>query len=1180
MIRLVRGANRGAGMRALSRLGGQTATVRVAVLRVLAPAAALVALAMAAPAHAASVTSIGKGFPYLLNESDHVVLARLVLEEGEENLTGPWSVWAEGKSTALKPLNGAEKHEEGENPRHELFIGGINGSGDLGGSSTIAFTDEGKERAVLRPVWFGPGGEPHEVAMLQESFTNKKSETFHEGGFGLGIDEAGDVAGTEGYQPESGANVTSRAVLVARGGSAVSVGGAVLPEGGSSEMLFINASGETVGGTTAPAKTEGEEPKTNWYLWPTAGSAGTPLNYDTPASLASDGTTVGERKGKFYIRLPEGTETEIAGLEKPYRVNSSHVVVGETKVSGAEHAAEWREGAVTDLNTQLPKGSGWVLERAVAINDGGDIVGVGSHEGKEEAFLLEAGLRSATVLACAPASEAGVARCTAKVSDASGGEPAKTPTGSVSFTATAGSFAEAKCELKASGTAGLAECAASYKPPSPPSGPVKLTASYAGDSEFAASSGSLTECGNGQDLELESVKWVGRHDHGLEIGHEAIVHGCDIEAGDVLRWGNDLAKETVAASELSPDGTTVTTTIPWSATSGTLSLSDGRTTVNMAEPLEVDSWRNNEGFSFSNYSQRASRNEMVDAFAEPIITPEYTLPPAYERFFLAVVGEEEKAFGRCFGIAALSAQLDDGSVAVGRFGPAATPFGLDRESVRPTIGVDWWKQFADELRTYKAGAPTTAGEIRSQLNAAFGPNGFTHPALLGFDWATTVKDASGTKEVWHGHEITAFGVRDDYPHPGEFTIYTYNSNVPIQPGEDSADGVLHDKAQTASNVVIKENGEWSDPAEHAEGVAERLEIIPVEALEQPLHLALRVGRVTTFLSPGTGVAAVTDPATGKPIDLAAGGSGTVRLHAPIEASAARASSYAGAGVGGVESIEGPAGEWKETLGGTDASPGAEWLGPSAGASLKASGPGFASSDFNSASGALGLSPMAGEPSPAKAGLQLYSAYRGGATEHVLSLSGPLVKAKAKAVFTKGGAVQIATAGAARLHVELSIAGGGVSSQSFDLGTVALPKNGTLTVSVSSWPALAHARVTGTIRAHGRKRRLRFENRLRPPRTRILKRSLSGHVLKLLLALPALSGKGGSAITIEAHATRGRATVGSAKLRLVPGSSRRQSATLDFERALPRGTRVTVTVVTATGGATPSSSKTSASLTAR
>jgi len=55
------------------------------------------------------------------------------------------------------------------------------------------------------------------------------------------------------------------------------------------------------------------------------------------------------------------------------------------------HAFLWENGAMTDLNTLLPAGTGWILTAATAINDNGDIVGIGLLDGQVHGFLLTSG---------------------------------------------------------------------------------------------------------------------------------------------------------------------------------------------------------------------------------------------------------------------------------------------------------------------------------------------------------------------------------------------------------------------------------------------------------------------------------------------------------------------------------------------------------------------------------------------------------------------------------------------------------------------------------------------------------------------------------------------------------------------------------------------------------------------
>ena len=67
------------------------------------------------------------------------------------------------------------------------------------------------------------------------------------------------------------------------------------------------------------------------------------------------------------------------------------------QIVGAHHPAQFfkphayliADGTAVDLNSQIPSGSGWRLGIATAINDAGQIVGVGRHDGLQHAFLLE-----------------------------------------------------------------------------------------------------------------------------------------------------------------------------------------------------------------------------------------------------------------------------------------------------------------------------------------------------------------------------------------------------------------------------------------------------------------------------------------------------------------------------------------------------------------------------------------------------------------------------------------------------------------------------------------------------------------------------------------------------------------------------------------------------------------------
>ncbi len=73
-------------------------------------------------------------------------------------------------------------------------------------------------------------------------------------------------------------------------------------------------------------------------------------------------------------------------------VNSRGQIVGFSGQSGSDitaaHALIWEDRTMTDLQTLIPAHSDWVLQQANGINDGGQIAGIGLHNGQIRAFLL------------------------------------------------------------------------------------------------------------------------------------------------------------------------------------------------------------------------------------------------------------------------------------------------------------------------------------------------------------------------------------------------------------------------------------------------------------------------------------------------------------------------------------------------------------------------------------------------------------------------------------------------------------------------------------------------------------------------------------------------------------------------------------------------------------------------
>ena len=88
--------------------------------------------------------------------------------------------------------------------------------------------------------------------------------------------------------------------------------------------------------------------------------------------------------------LPSQPETSVSGM------NSSGMIVGQAlavpsmtvTTKEAATAVLWQNNRVTDLNRVIPADLGWYLTNATGINDRGQIVGFGTINGHNHAFLL------------------------------------------------------------------------------------------------------------------------------------------------------------------------------------------------------------------------------------------------------------------------------------------------------------------------------------------------------------------------------------------------------------------------------------------------------------------------------------------------------------------------------------------------------------------------------------------------------------------------------------------------------------------------------------------------------------------------------------------------------------------------------------------------------------------------
>jgi CSLREA domain-containing protein len=348
--------------------------------------ALLLLLGTAVPAQAITVVNLGDFVPNALNNHRQIVGASI--DPADDDAPSHAVVWSAGVLTRLgEPATTNVSAAYAINASGRI-VGGAEASSPLG------------DHALY---WDGPTDTPHQIGPLAPS---------GEGDFSAatGVDSAGEVVGFS-----LAADYSQFGFLRTAAGAITRVGDADR-DGGSTSVAGITPDGTHLLGHVGTAEHGGAA--TGWYLWPSAGGSGTKLDLTpfpsgsqllgsaiTPQygnALAADGTVLGYKgttaSPAYYLRLPDGSETPVNGLIGHNAVNAKHNVVGTVlgTYMGQQipHAAVWKpDGTVVDLNSLLPASSDYILEDAMAINDNGDIVGIGGQIStqKQIGFLIPAG---------------------------------------------------------------------------------------------------------------------------------------------------------------------------------------------------------------------------------------------------------------------------------------------------------------------------------------------------------------------------------------------------------------------------------------------------------------------------------------------------------------------------------------------------------------------------------------------------------------------------------------------------------------------------------------------------------------------------------------------------------------------------------------------------------------------
>ena len=313
-----------------------------------------------------TVTELGDFEPRALNNSGTVVGSRT---NGDVRAV----LFRNGQLTDITPPGGVLAAANGINDLDQVvgrvfFCDIVNGNCVNG--RTRAFVLNGSTATVLGTL----GG--------------RDSEAF-------GINNAGQVAGwsdTAGLPP---GNVGDEHAFIFQNGVFEDLGAKTTARG--SIASSINATGQVSGWASSNSLIDSGPFLYSSGVFQFFGAAGFAWDINNAGQIVGGLSGNDDGTGRAFL-VSGGVMQDLGKPSSEYKyavanaINNAGHIVGLARLhflsSEGERAWVFSGGIMQDLNNLIPANSGWVLSRAVDINDAGQIVGNGLKNGQPKAFLL------------------------------------------------------------------------------------------------------------------------------------------------------------------------------------------------------------------------------------------------------------------------------------------------------------------------------------------------------------------------------------------------------------------------------------------------------------------------------------------------------------------------------------------------------------------------------------------------------------------------------------------------------------------------------------------------------------------------------------------------------------------------------------------------------------------------